>query len=51
MATSKSSYGIRDNYGHGKVSDFLADKLSDDCALSVVSAYFTNPPTFSAPAT
>lgn len=33
--------GIRDNYGRGKVADFLAEKISDSSVLSVVSAYFT----------
>lgn len=41
MATTTNSFGIRDNFRHGKVSDFLVDKLSDGSALSVVSAYFT----------
>jgi len=35
------SASIRDNYGHGKVADFLTEKLADGSALSVVSAYFT----------
>ena len=37
----KNNFGIRDNYGRGKVADFLAEKISDNSVLSVVSAYFT----------
>ncbi len=36
-----NSYGIRDNYGRGTVSEFLIEKISDSSVLSVVSAYFT----------
>lgn len=36
-----NSAGIRDNYGYGKVADFLTEKLADGSALAVVSAYFT----------
>jgi len=32
---------IRDNHHRGKVAHFLVDKITDDSALSVVSAYFT----------
>lgn len=39
--TIANSQGIRDNYGRGKVADFLAKKISDNSVLSVVSAYFT----------
>lgn len=39
--TVANTHGIRDNYGRGKVADFLADKISDNSVLSVVSAYFT----------
>ena len=39
--TIANTQGIRDNYGRGKVADFLADKISDKSVLSVVSAYFT----------
>ena len=39
--TSANTQGIRDNYGRGKVADFLAEKISDNSVLSVVSAYFT----------
>ncbi len=39
--TVANTQGIRDNYGRGKVADFLADKISDNSVLSVVSAYFT----------
>lgn len=39
--TSANTQGIRDNYGRGKVADFLAEKISDNSALSIVSAYFT----------
>ena len=35
------SHGIRDNHARGKVAEFLADKLSTNSRLSVVSAYFT----------
>ena len=43
MTTTKigNSHGIRDNHGHGKVVDFLVEKISDNSTLSVVSAYFT----------
>ena len=36
-----NAFSIRDNHHCGKVSDFLTDKISDECKLSVVSAYFT----------
>jgi len=39
--TMANTQGIRDNYGRGKVADFLAEKISDNSVLSVVSAYFT----------
>ncbi|MFZ3016856.1 MAG: helicase-related protein [Gallionella sp.] len=39
--TIANTQGIRDNYGRGKVADFLAEKISDNSVLSVVSAYFT----------
>ncbi len=39
--TVASTQGIRDNYGRGKVADFLVEKISDNSELSVVSAYFT----------
>jgi SNF2 family DNA or RNA helicase len=39
--TIANTHGIRDNYGRGKVADFLAEKISDNSVLSVVSAYFT----------
>jgi hypothetical protein len=38
---STNSYGIRDNHHHGKVADFLVEKVSEGSELSVVSAYFT----------
>ncbi|OGT36022.1 MAG: ATP-dependent helicase [Gammaproteobacteria bacterium RBG_16_51_14] len=41
MSTIANSQGIRDNYGRGKVADFLAERISDGSVLSVVSAYFT----------
>ncbi len=41
MTTGTNSHGIRDNYGCGKVSDFLVEKITDGSTLSVVSAYFT----------
>mgnify|MGYP003381877501 CR=1 FL=1 len=34
-------HGIKDNHNRGRVADFLADKISQDSQLSVVSAYFT----------
>lgn len=37
----KHHFGIRDNHSRGKVTDFLADKITDGSRLSVVSAYFT----------
>lgn len=39
--TIANIHGIRDNYGRGKVAYFLAEKISDNSALFVVSAYFT----------
>ncbi len=39
--TIANSHGIHDNYGRGKVADFLAERISDGSVLSVVSAYFT----------
>lgn len=36
-----SSSGIRDNHTHGRVGDFLAEKITTDSKLSIVSAYFT----------
>ena len=33
--------GIRDNYTHGKVGDFLREKIQAGSKLSIVSAYFT----------
>ena len=36
-----NSYGIRDNRDHGKVSDFLFEKIAEGSNLSIVSAYFT----------
>ena len=36
-----NSFGLRDNYSHGKVADFLAEKIVAGASLSVVSAYFT----------
>ncbi len=36
-----NSFGIRDNHRHGKVSDFLVEKISDGSHLAIVSAYFT----------
>ncbi|MDQ1316159.1 MAG: hypothetical protein QG662_2268, partial [Pseudomonadota bacterium] len=42
MATNgTNSFGIRDNHAHGKVSDFLVEKIAAGSKLSVVSAYFT----------
>ena len=39
--TIKNSFGIRDNHSHGKVADFLIEKIAAGSHLSVVSAYFT----------
>ncbi|MDO8787519.1 MAG: helicase-related protein [Sulfuritalea sp.] len=36
-----SNFGIRDNHLHGKVADFIKDKIAAGSDLSVVSAYFT----------
>ncbi len=36
-----SNFGIRDNHTHGKVADFIKDKIAAGSDLSVVSAYFT----------
>ena len=33
--------GIRDNHTHGKVGDFLRQKIKSGSKLSIVSAYFT----------
>ena len=33
--------GIRDNHTHGKVADFLVEKIAAGGQLSIVSAYFT----------
>ncbi len=33
--------GIRDNYQHGSVSDFLKYKVQEGSTLSIVSAYLT----------
>ncbi len=42
MATNgPNSFGIRDNHTHGKVADFLIEKINAGSHLSVVSAYFT----------
>ncbi len=38
---AKQHFGIRDNHSRGKVADFLADKITSNSSLSVVSAYFT----------
>ncbi|MEA3643170.1 MAG: phospholipase D-like domain-containing protein, partial [Lamprobacter sp.] len=35
------SFSIRDNHHHGKVAEFLIEKLSAGSQFSVVSAYFT----------
>jgi SNF2 family DNA or RNA helicase len=32
---------IKDNFKHGKLGDYLRDKIKDDATLSFVSAYFT----------
>ena len=40
-ANGGNSFGIRDNHTHGKVADFLVEKISTGSQLSVVSAYFT----------
>ena len=36
-----NSSGIRDNHNRGNVADFLIDKITEECELSIVSAYFT----------
>ncbi|MEX2259817.1 MAG: helicase-related protein [Woeseia sp.] len=36
-----NNYGIRDNHSHGKMADFLVEKIADGSSLAVVSAYFT----------
>ena len=36
-----SASGIRDNFRRGALGDFLRDKISPGCNLSVVSAFFT----------
>ncbi len=40
-ANGGNSFGIRDNHTHGKVADFLVEKITTGSQLSVVSAYFT----------
>ncbi len=40
-ANGSNSFGIRDNHMHGKVADFLVEKVNTGSHLSVVSAYFT----------
>lgn len=41
-ATSgQNHHGIKDNHNHGRVADFLTDKIAQGSRLSVVSAYFT----------
>lgn len=40
-ANGTNSFGIRDNHAHGKVADFLVEKIAAGSKLSVVSAYFT----------
>lgn len=40
-ANGANSFGIRDNHTHGKVADFLIEKINAGSQLSVVSAYFT----------
>ncbi len=36
-----ASSGIRDNHSRGKAGEFVAELLSSDTELSIVSAYFT----------
>lgn len=36
-----SSSGIRDNYTRGKAGEYIADQLTSNTKLSIVSAYFT----------
>lgn len=36
-----SSSGIRDNYTRGKAGEYIADQLTSNTELSIVSAYFT----------
>ncbi len=40
-SSESNSFGLRDNYSHGKVADFLAERIVAGAGLSVVSAYFT----------
>lgn len=35
------SSGIRDNHTHGRVGDFLREKIKESSNLSIVSAYLT----------
>ena len=39
MTTALSFSSIRDNRKHGKVADFLKDKISSGSHLSIASAY------------
>jgi hypothetical protein len=41
MTPSLSFSNIRDNHTHGKVADFLKDRIQSGSQLSMVSAYFT----------
>ncbi|MCA3148952.1 MAG: DEAD/DEAH box helicase family protein [Burkholderiales bacterium] len=41
IANGSNSFGIRDNHTHGKVADFLVEKINAGSHLSIVSAYFT----------
>jgi SNF2 family DNA or RNA helicase len=41
MGGDKQMSGIRDNHRHGKVGDFLREKIQPGAKLSFVSAYFT----------
>lgn len=41
MAAKQRGSSILDNYQHGKVADFLREKIAKNSELSFVSAYFT----------
>lgn len=41
MTPSFSFSNIRDNHTHGKMADFLKDRIQSGSKLSIVSAYFT----------
>jgi len=41
MTATYNTSGLRDNHSRGTVAEFLAEKVTEDSRLSIVSAYFT----------